>query len=316
MSALRAATARAIDALRHVPPAMKRTVGLNLQTLSPRGPVTFQAPPHPGAGIVVPLPSPASRRLVPSRASERGVLLDSVSFAGCGVLNFYQLGAARALRERLDCHRLRFVGSSAGAGMSVIMVTGQDLVEVAQLAIDLLSTHCKRQRLVTTWHLHAIVKELADALVGEGTARLVSGRIGVSLTAVPFMRNEILTHFASDHDLREALRASCFLPTPWKWAYRYRDGWFVDGGLSDNQPVLTPHALCVSPFWFGQMSHVQPAWGVSAWEACLHVTAARAWTLFDHGYGDCARFLDTRGCSLVKSGSEVLPELALVHVSR
>ena len=40
----------------------------------------------------------------------------SVSFAGCGALNFYQTGVAYALQETGQTDRLHFLGASAGAG--------------------------------------------------------------------------------------------------------------------------------------------------------------------------------------------------------
>ena len=55
----------------------------------------------------------------------------SVSFAGCGALNFYQTGVAYALQETGQTDRLHFLGASAGAGLAFTTAAGLDAREVA-----------------------------------------------------------------------------------------------------------------------------------------------------------------------------------------
>ena len=57
----------------------------------------------------------------------------SVSFAGCGALNFYQTGVAYALQETGQTDRLHFLGASAGAGLAFTTAAGLDAREVAKL---------------------------------------------------------------------------------------------------------------------------------------------------------------------------------------
>ena len=44
-----------------------------------------------------------------------------ISFAGCGVLNFYQAGVCERLLEEIPFNNIVFSGASAGAGMSIVV---------------------------------------------------------------------------------------------------------------------------------------------------------------------------------------------------
>ncbi|KAL1460006.1 hypothetical protein WDU94_011947, partial [Cyamophila willieti] len=77
----------------------------------------------------------------------------------------------------------------------------------------------------------------------------VNGKLHVSLTRIYDGKNVIVSHFNSREDLIQALLASAFVPffsgfiPPKFHGVRY-----MDGGVSDNLPILDENTITVSPF--------------------------------------------------------------------
>ncbi|XP_076369557.1 1-acylglycerol-3-phosphate O-acyltransferase Pnpla3-like isoform X4 [Tachypleus tridentatus] len=76
-----------------------------------------------------------------------------------------------------------------------------------------------------------------------------NGRLHVSVTRVSDGENVLLTQFDSKEDLIQALLCSCFIPfytgiLPPK----FHGVAYMDGGFSDNVPILDENTITVSPF--------------------------------------------------------------------
>ncbi|XP_022249636.1 patatin-like phospholipase domain-containing protein 2 isoform X2 [Limulus polyphemus] len=76
-----------------------------------------------------------------------------------------------------------------------------------------------------------------------------NGRLHVSVTRVSDGENVLLTQFDSKEDLIQALLCSCFIPfytgiLPPK----FHGVAYMDGGFSDNLPILDENTITVSPF--------------------------------------------------------------------
>lgn len=83
-------------------------------------------------------------------------------------------------------------------------------------------------------------------------------KVHISLTDAT-MNNVIVSKYSSLKELKEALICSCYLPgfSSWKQVPNYQDKPYLDGGFSNNQPVLEANStLRVSPFAGG--SHICP----------------------------------------------------------
>ena len=73
------------------------------------------------------------------------------------------------------------------------------------------------------------------------------------------MNNVIVSSYSDLNELKEALICSCFLPgfSSWTQVPTYKSKPYLDGGFSNNQPVLKEfNTLRVSPFSGG--SHICP----------------------------------------------------------
>uniref|UniRef100_A0A3P8SUC1 triacylglycerol lipase n=1 Tax=Amphiprion percula TaxID=161767 RepID=A0A3P8SUC1_AMPPE len=166
----------------------------------------------------------------------------SISFAGCGFMGIYYLGAISCILERFP----RFIegaskiyGCSAGALMAAILTLG---IPLDKCCSDLMfmAKEARKHRLGPlhpAYNLMQIVQDSLLASLPEDAHVRASGRLCVSLTRVPDGKNLIVSEFSSRNDLIEALICSCFVPLycgvipP-----TYRGVRYVDGAASDNLP--------------------------------------------------------------------------------
>ncbi|XP_068026849.1 1-acylglycerol-3-phosphate O-acyltransferase Pnpla3-like [Melanerpes formicivorus] len=179
----------------------------------------------------------------------------SVSFAGCGFLGVYHIGAATCLQERAP-HVIRdarhIYGASAGALCGAVLVAGGSL---AQACADVLAL-AKEARKRNLGPLHPsfnVIKIIRDGLMRnlpENAHQLTSGRLCVSLTRVSDGKNALVSHFNSKEEVVQALICSSFVPIycglipP-----SFRGVRYVDGGISDNLPHYeSKNTITVSPF--------------------------------------------------------------------
>ncbi|KAM6090235.1 patatin-like phospholipase domain-containing protein 2 isoform 2-T2 [Theristicus caerulescens] len=179
----------------------------------------------------------------------------SVSFAGCGFLGVYHIGAATCLQERAP-HVIRdarhIYGASAGALAGAVLVGGGSL---AQACADVLAL-AKEARKRNLGPLHPsfnVIKIIRDGLMRnlpENTHQLSSGRLCISLTRVSDGKNALISNFNSKEEVVQALICSSFVPIycglipP-----SFRGVRYVDGGISDNLPHYEcKNTITVSPF--------------------------------------------------------------------
>uniref|UniRef100_A0A8V0YRA2 triacylglycerol lipase n=1 Tax=Gallus gallus TaxID=9031 RepID=A0A8V0YRA2_CHICK len=156
----------------------------------------------------------------------------SVSFAGCGFLGVYHIGAATCLQEYAP-HIIRdarhIYGASAGALAGAVLVGGGSLAEACA---DVL----------------ALAKEARKRNLGP--LHPSSGRLCISLTRVSDGKNTLISNFNSKEEVVQALICSSFVPIycglipP-----SFRGVRYVDGGISDNLPQYeSKNTITVSPF--------------------------------------------------------------------
>ncbi|XP_029142134.1 patatin-like phospholipase domain-containing protein 2 [Protobothrops mucrosquamatus] len=179
----------------------------------------------------------------------------SVSFAGCGFLGVYHIGAATCLQERAP-RLLRdarcIYGASAGALAGAVLIGGGSL---AQACADVLGL-AKEARKRNLGPLHPsfnVMKIIRDGLyknLPENSYRLLSGKLSISLTRVSDGENVLISNFNSKEEVVQALLCSSFVPIycglipP-----SFRGVRYVDGGLSDNLPHHNSKStITISPF--------------------------------------------------------------------
>ncbi|KAM9170483.1 1-acylglycerol-3-phosphate O-acyltransferase Pnpla3-like [Pangshura tecta] len=179
----------------------------------------------------------------------------SVSFAGCGFLGVYHIGAATCLQERAP-HLIRdarkIFGASAGALAGAVLVGGGSLAEACADVLGL----AKEARKRSLGPLHPsfnVIKIIRDGLfknLPENTHQLSAGKLCISLTRVSDGKNVLVSNFNSKEEIVQALICSSFVPIycglipP-----SFRGVRYVDGGISDNLPQYeSKNTITISPF--------------------------------------------------------------------
>uniref|UniRef100_G1S0I9 Acylglycerol transacylase n=1 Tax=Nomascus leucogenys TaxID=61853 RepID=G1S0I9_NOMLE len=180
----------------------------------------------------------------------------SLSFAGCGFLGYYHVGATRCLSEHAP-HLLRdarmLFGASAGALHCVNVLSGIPLEQTLQFLSDLVRK--ARSRNIGIFHpsfnLSKFLRQLLSNYLPANIHQLVSGKICVSLTRVSDGENVLVSDFRSKDEVVDALICSCFIPfysgliPP-----SFRGVRYVDGGVSDSIPFIDAKTtITVSPFY-------------------------------------------------------------------
>uniref|UniRef100_A0A8C6RA56 Acylglycerol transacylase n=2 Tax=Nannospalax galili TaxID=1026970 RepID=A0A8C6RA56_NANGA len=180
----------------------------------------------------------------------------SLSFAGCGFLGFYHVGATRCLSERAP-HLLQdartFFGCSAGALHAAVFLSRVPLDQTLEILMDLVRK--ARSRNIGTLHpffnLNKCIRDGLQETLPDNVHQLISGRICISLTRVSDGKNVLVSDFHSKDEVVDALVCSCFIPfysgliPP-----SFRGERYVDGGVSDNVPLLDARTtITVSPFY-------------------------------------------------------------------
>ena len=100
-------------------------------------------------------------------------------------------------------------------------------------------------------------QELIKILPPEAHLK-ASGKLHISMSDST-MNNVLVSKFSTLEELKDALICSCYLPafSSWKQVPTYKDKPYLDGGFSNNQPVLCEEStIRISPFAGG--SHICP----------------------------------------------------------
>ncbi|XP_037622416.1 patatin-like phospholipase domain-containing protein 2 [Sebastes umbrosus] len=166
----------------------------------------------------------------------------SISFAGCGFMGIYYVGASSCILERFP----RFIqdaskiyGASAGALMAAVLAVG---IPLENCCADLMfmAKEGRKHKLGPLHPAYNLVQIVQDSLRGglpEDAHVRASGKLCVSLTRVSDGKNVLVSEFDSREELIQVLVCSCFVPfycgviPP-----TYRGVHYVDGAVSDNLP--------------------------------------------------------------------------------
>jgi len=179
-------------------------------------------------------------------------LKTNVSFAGCGFIGIYHVGASVCLRKFAP-HLLtnKIGGSSAGAMCAVALVCDLPLVEVTR-NVAMLAFEVNDRMLGPfnpTFNLHRKLKAAFLDFFPEDVAEKSNGRLYISLTKASNKSNMLINEFLSKEDLVDAVCASSFVPVmSGLIPPKFRGEFAIDGGYSDNIPHLGGHTITVSPF--------------------------------------------------------------------
>ncbi|ESO97529.1 hypothetical protein LOTGIDRAFT_104376 [Lottia gigantea] len=175
------------------------------------------------------------------------------SFSGCGFLGIYHIGVASCFKTHAPqlIESCKFAGASAGAIVSCCLMCGCCLGECTNFTLRLATKARSRTLgpLHPSFHINKILREALRQVLPENAHEIASGRLFISLTRVSDKQAVIVSQYDSKEELIQALLCSSFVPfysglIPPK----FRGERYVDGGLSDNLPILDEHTITVAPF--------------------------------------------------------------------
>ncbi|XP_077297192.1 1-acylglycerol-3-phosphate O-acyltransferase Pnpla3-like [Arctopsyche grandis] len=176
----------------------------------------------------------------------------NLSFAGCGFLGIYHVGVAVCFRKYAPHLLLRRIsGASAGALSACCMLCELPLGDIISDMLRLVGEARSGSLgpFSPSFNVQNVILEGLEKFLPDDAHIKVSGKLHISLTRVYDGKNVIVSQFSSKEDLLQALLASCFIPVfsgmlpPKFHGIRY-----MDGGFSDNLPVLDENTITVSPF--------------------------------------------------------------------
>ena len=87
---------------------------------------------------------------------------NSISFAGCGALNFYQVGVAQALSEQQSFQDVDLLGASAGAALTVLLSDGYAPYAIVRRMLQLTKDVVGDRRLLGATGVQAISRAFPD----------------------------------------------------------------------------------------------------------------------------------------------------------
>ncbi|KAH9412474.1 Patatin-like phospholipase domain-containing protein 2 [Dermatophagoides pteronyssinus] len=176
----------------------------------------------------------------------------SFSFSGCGFMGLYHVGVASCLREYAPISPdTKFLGASAGslAAASLVcdMPLGESTSEILNVAMR------ARARALGPFHpsfdINRILYDLLMRTLPDDAHIRANGRFYISVTRVSDGKNVIINKFKSKEELIKALQCSCFIPI-WSGLIppKFNGISYIDGGCTNNLPILDENTITVSPF--------------------------------------------------------------------
>uniref|UniRef100_A0A672Z0D0 PNPLA domain-containing protein n=1 Tax=Sphaeramia orbicularis TaxID=375764 RepID=A0A672Z0D0_9TELE len=152
-----------------------------------------------------------------------------VSFAGCGFMAVYYIGAAACVLERapgLFTGASRICGASCGSVVAALLAVGTPLGQWTRTGPDLLGTR--------SWFRSTLINQVH---LPEDAHIRATGKLGVSLTRVADGKNVLVSEFDSKDELIQVnglrLTPTVLCLTLMSPFHHQR---YVDGAASDNLP--------------------------------------------------------------------------------
>lgn len=162
-----------------------------------------------------------------------------ISFAGCGGMYHYYLGIAKIMQRELDLDNIVFSGSSGGCIPALLLLLGIDIDIIHYELNQEILKEVNAYKFGSLWIWNKIFRKHIHDFLDEDVHTKVDGKLFISITRFPSMKNEIISQWKDKQDLIDCIQASCFIPMafefrPW---YIFRGNRYIDGAISNNMVV-------------------------------------------------------------------------------
>ncbi|XP_014832128.1 PREDICTED: patatin-like phospholipase domain-containing protein 4 isoform X1 [Poecilia mexicana] len=180
----------------------------------------------------------------------------NLSFAACGFMGIYHLGAVGAFLRHGDklLGSLRAcAGASGGALVAAVLITAPDKLEHCTEFTCKFAESVRQQRfgaITPGFNFMLILREALEEILPSEAHSLASERLYVSITHCRSGKNHIVSRFPSRDELIMALLASSFVPLyAGLRPVEFSGQKWIDGGFTDSLPILpVGRTITVSPF--------------------------------------------------------------------
>ncbi|XP_027641497.2 patatin-like phospholipase domain-containing protein 4 isoform X1 [Falco peregrinus] len=180
----------------------------------------------------------------------------NLSFAACGFLGIYHLGAAAAFykhgKKFLKVVKA-FAGASAGSLAATVLLAVPENIEKCKKFACGFAEEVRKLDFGAVTPGYDFMKTLRggiESILPSNAHEIAENRLYVSVTNTKTKKNHLISNFASREDLIKVLLASSFVPL---YAgikpVEYKGEKWVDGGLTNGLPIFpVGRTVTVSPF--------------------------------------------------------------------
>lgn len=180
----------------------------------------------------------------------------NLSFAACGFVGIYHLGAVGALLSHcpsLTGSLRAAAGASAGALVAAVVITAPDKLQECRDFTYSFADSVRQQpfgAVTPGYDFMLTLREGIDSILPPDADSRALDRLHVSLTHYKTGKSHIVSKFNNREELLQALLASSFVPVyAGLKPVEFRGEKWVDGGFTDSLPILPfGRTITVSPF--------------------------------------------------------------------
>lgn len=174
--------------------------------------------------------------------------IQSISFSGCAWFLTYHLGVIRAVKRHQSTEDLICLGASSGSVAATVLAADMDPERVFEKVCEFMD-HASKRRMGPVGSMSRYVRTGLKELLPPTAYQDVGERLKISISELPLVKNKILPQkpLKSNKELTKIIMGSCYIPIYYERPVLYRGKPLVDGGLTDNVPILNDQTVTVSP---------------------------------------------------------------------
>jgi len=173
----------------------------------------------------------------------------SVSFMGGGQLWMFAIGVGHFIYENYDISKITFLASSSGCFAAVPLACGLDPYDWCKADWAKCIEHFESRGILGCLYdtKHFYYNLWNEYLPPDAHIRC-SGRLYISLTRFPSMKNHVVSEFKTRDDLIWSIVGSICLPFVFirDFPVKCDVGYVMDGGFSNDAPCLDSYTITVS----------------------------------------------------------------------
>ena len=151
---------------------------------------------------------------------------------------------------KLDSPEITYLGCSAGALAAVGIVLNGDFDKAVEFCKEDCIPQLRESPFFGLFRLSEYVSACLELYLLPNFKEIPVGHLQVAVTRLPFLTQERIMKFSSKDDLKQVLLASSAAYPFASLVKLSNNSYYVDGGITDFQPIIDDNTLTVSPFYF------------------------------------------------------------------